>query len=87
MHKLSNNLLPTCLSQLYEKTTRICQLLRVSTGTKTFSIMSDRVWNSLSNKIDSNTSITVFKDKLKLVMLDNELVLSYPKHHHDINTF
>ena len=41
--------------------------------------MSARVWNALSNKIDSNTSRTVFKDKLKLFLLNNELVLSYPK--------
>ena len=48
-------------------------------GTKTFSNMSERVWNALSNKIDSNTSRAVFKDKLKLFLLHNELVLSYPK--------
>ena len=86
MYKFNNNLLPNCLSQLYERTdsvhhhnTRGCQLLRVPTGTKTFSNMSARVWNALSNKIDSNTSRAVFKDKLKLFLLNNELVLSYPK--------
>ena len=49
---------------IYERTdsvhvhnTRGCQLLRVPTGTKTFSNMSARVWNALSNKIDSNTSV------------------------------
>ena len=41
--------------------------------------MSARVWNALPNKIDSNTSRAVFKDKLKLLLLNNELVLSYPK--------
>ena len=86
MYKFNNNLLPNCLSQLYERTdsvhhhnTRGCQLLRVPTGIKTFSNMSARVWNALSNKIDSNTSRAVFKDKLKLFLLNNELVLSYPK--------
>ena len=74
MYKFNNNRLPNCLTQLYERTdsvhdhnTRGCQLL-VSTGTKTFSNMSARVWNALSNKIDSNTSTTVFKDKLKLFL-------------------
>ena len=86
MYKFNNNLLPNCLSQLYERTnsvhhhnTRGCQLLRVPTCTKTFSNMSARVWNALSNKIDDNTSRAVFKDKLKLFLLNNELVLSYSK--------
>ena len=67
MYKFNNNLLPNCLLQLYERTdsvhdhnTRGCQLLRVSTGTKTISNMSARDWNALSNKIDSNTSRAVF---------------------------
>ena len=87
MYRFDNNPLPTCLSQLlYERTdsvhdhnTRGCQLLRVPTGTKIFSNMSARVWNPLSNKIDSNTSRAVFKDTLKIFLLNNELVLSYPK--------
>ena len=68
MYKFNNNLLPNGLSQLHEKTdsvhdhnTRGCQLFRVPTGTKTLSNMSARVWNALSNKIDSNTSRAVFK--------------------------
>ena len=84
IYKFNNNLLLNCLSQLYERTdsvqdhnTRDCQLLRVPTGTKTFNHMSACV--CLSNKIDSNTSRAVFKDKLKLFLLNNELVLSYPK--------
>ena len=86
MYKFNNNLLPNCLSQLYERTdsvhdhnTRGCQLLIVSTVTKTFSIMSASVWNALSNKIDSNTSTAAFQDKLKLFLLHNDLVLSYHK--------
>ena len=50
MYKFNNNLLPNCLSQLYERTGNVhdhnargCQLLRVSTGTKTFSNMSARL--------------------------------------------
>ena len=49
------------------------------TGTKTFNNMSTRVWNALSDKIDINTSRAVLKDKLNLFLLNNELVLSYPK--------
>ena len=86
MYKFNNNLLTNCLSLLYERAgsvhnhnTRGCQLLKVSTGIKTFSNMSARVWNALSNKIDSNTSTAVFKDTLKLFLLHNDLVLSYPK--------
>ena len=86
MYKFNNNLLPNSLSQLYERTdsvhdhnTRGCQLLRVSTCTKMFSNTSARVWNALSDKIDSNTSRAVFKDKLKLFLLSNGLLLSYPK--------
>ena len=87
MHKFNNNLSVNCLSQLYERTdsvhdhnTRDCQLLRVQTSTKTSSNMSVRVWNALSNISDSNTSTrAVFKDIVKLFLLNNELVLSYPK--------
>ena len=56
-----------CLTQLYEgtdsvqdHTTQGCQILRVPTGTKTFSNMSARVWNALSHKIYSNTSRAVY---------------------------
>ena len=76
MYKFNDNLSPNCLSQLYERAdsvhdhnTRGCQLLRVRTGTKTLSNMSARVWNALSNKMDSNTSRAVFKGKLKLFLL------------------
>ena len=41
--------------------------------------MSAHVWNALSNKIDSNTSTAVLKDKLKPFLFYNDLVLSYPK--------
>ena len=87
MYKFNNNILPIYLSQLYERTDSVhdhnytggCQLLRVPTGTKTFSNMSARVWSALSKKNDSNTPRAVFKDKLKLFLLNNDLVLSYPK--------
>ena len=87
MYKFNNNLLPNCLSQLYERAgsvhdhnTRGCQLLRVSTGTKTFSNMSAHVWNALSNKINSNTSTAVFKDKLTLYSPVCEISHSVFKH-------
>ena len=65
--------------RVHEHNTRGCQLHRRSTGTKTFRKMYARVWNALSNTILSKTFIAVFKDTLKLFLLDDELVLSYPK--------
>ena len=57
-YKFNNSLLPNCLPKLYERTdsvhdhnTRGCQRLKVPTATKTFSNMSARVWNALSNKL------------------------------------
>ena len=80
MYKFNNTHLPICLSQLYERTG--CsrpQYSSLSTGTKIFSNMSARVWNALSNKIDSNTSTAVLNNKLKLFLLNNDLFLFYPK--------
>ena len=86
MYKFHNNLLPNSLSQLYERTnsvhdhnTRGCQLLRVPTGTKIVSNMFVRVWNAVTNNIDSNTSRALFKDELKIFLLYYVLVLFYPK--------
>ena len=86
MYKYSNNLLPECISILYlrndsihEHNTRGCHQLRVLHGAKTFNNISARVWNVLTNKFNCGVSMSIFKCKLKLFLLHNELVLNYPK--------
>ena len=44
-----------------------------------FSNISARIWNVLSNKINCDVSLSIFKCNLKLFLLNNELVLNYPK--------
>ena len=58
MRKYSNNLLPERISLLYlrndsiyEHNTRGCHQLSVYLGAKTFSNISARIWNVLTNKI------------------------------------
>ena len=86
MYKYSLNLLPECIAHLYlrndsihEHNTRGCHELRVLPGAKTFSNISARIWNVLSNKINCDVSMSIFKCNLKLFLLNNELVLNYPK--------
>ena len=86
MYKYSNNLLPESIAHLYlrndsihEHNTRGCHELRVLHGAKTFSNISARVWNVLSNKINYDVSMSIFKRNLKLFLLHNDLVLKYPK--------
>ena len=86
MYIYSSNLLPECIAQLYlrndsihEHNTRGCQLLRVPLGSKTFTNLSARIWNSLSQKLNCNVSISLFKHNLKLFLLHNELVINYSK--------
>ena len=86
MYKYSNNLLPECISLLYlrndsihEHNTRGCHQLRVLHGAKTFSNISARIWNVLTNKFNCDVSMSIFKCKLKLFLLHNKLVLNYPK--------
>ena len=52
---------------------------RVLPDAKTFTNISARVWNVISNKINCDVSMSVFKCNLKLFLLHNELVLNYPK--------
>ena len=40
---------------------------------KTFSNISARIWNALSNKINRDVSMSIFKCNLKLFLLHNEL--------------
>ena len=86
MHKYSLNLLPECITHLYlrngsilEHNTRGCHELRVLPGAKTFSNISARIWNVLSNKINCDVSMSIFTFNLKLFLLHNVLVLNYPK--------
>ena len=86
MYKYSLNLLPECIAHLYlrndsihEHNTRGCHELRVLPGAKSFSNISARIWNVLSNKINCDVSMSIFKCNLKLFLLHNELVLNYPK--------
>ena len=64
MYKYSNNLLPECIALLYlrndsihEHNTRRCHQLRVLTGAKTFSNISTRIWNGLTNNINCDISM------------------------------
>ena len=86
MDKYSNNLLPECISLLYlqndsiqEHNTRGCHQLRVPHGTKTLSNISAKIWNALTNKFNCDVLISIFKCKLKLFLLHNELMLNYHK--------
>ena len=86
MYKYFNNLLPECISLLYlrndsihEHNTRGCHQLRVLPGAKTFSNISARIWNVLTNKFKCDVLMSIFKYNLKLLLLHNELVLNYFK--------
>ena len=80
------NLLPECIALLHlrndnihEHNTRICHQLRVLHGAKTLSNINARIWNVLTNKINCDILMSIFKCNLKLCLLHNELVLNYPK--------
>ena len=88
MYKYSNNLLPECISSLYLRNDSIhehntrgigCHQLRVLHGAKTFSNISAQICNVLINKFNCDVLMSIFKCKLKLFFLHNELVLNYPK--------
>ena len=86
MYKCSLNLLPECIANLYIRNDSIHELntrgyheLRVLPAAKTFSNISARIWNALSNKIYCDVSMSIFKCNLKLFLLHNELVSNYPK--------
>ena len=72
-------MLAQCNDSIHEHNTRGCHELRVLPGAKTFSNISARIWNVLSNKINCDVSMSIFKCNLKLFLLNNELVLNYPK--------
>ena len=68
MYKYSINLLSECIAHLHlrnisihEHNTRGCHELRVLPVQKTFSNISARIWNVLSNKINCDVSMSIFK--------------------------
>ena len=84
MYKYSNNRLPECIALLFvrndnihEHNTRGCHQPRVLRGAKTFSNIIARIWNVLTNKINCDISMSIFKCNLKLLLFHNEL--NYPK--------
>ena len=86
MYKYSLNPLQECIAHLYLRNdsihvhnTRGCHELRVHPGAKTFTNISARVWNVISNKINCDVLMSVSKCNLKLFLLHNELVLNYHK--------
>ena len=80
MYKYSLNLLAKCIAHSYlrndsihEHNTRGCNALRVLPGAKTFSNISARILNVLSNEINCDVSMSIFKCNFKF-LLHNELV-------------
>ena len=52
--------------------------LPIGIHTKNFVYKSVQIWNELANKgIDASVSLPVFKKKLKMYLLHNELCLGY----------
>ena len=51
----------------------------ISFGTQSFSSVSAKIWNVLMVQIDGNVSLVIFKQSLKLYLLNNTLVISYSK--------
>ena len=85
-YKYSNNLLPDSTSQLYLRNdsihkynTREYHQLRVLPGAKISSNICARISNVLTNNINCDVSMSIFKCKLKLFLMHNELVLNDPK--------
>ena len=73
MYKYCSNLLPECIAHLYLRNDSLSMstIVRVLPGAQ--------IWNVLSNKINCDVSMSIFKCYLKLFLSHNELVLNYPK--------
>ena len=54
----------------------ICSVL---TWNSNFSTVSARIWNAVTVKFNVNTSLSKFKESLKQYLLNNILIISYPK--------
>ena len=93
MHKYSNNLLPECIAKNVQHgcqcNVHCHEFLRNGSihehntqsipGAKTFSNISARFWNVLTNKINCDVSMSMLTCNLKLFVLHNEFVLNYQK--------
>ena len=87
MYKYNNDMLPMAINELYTKNNEIHTYetrqshhlhLPMGTHTKNFVYKSVQIWNELANKgIDASVSLPVFKRKLKMYLLHNELCLGY----------
>ena len=86
MYKLSNELLPEALNELYIKKnkihhypTRNCAKYHIQPSTYGFSNVSARIWNVITTNIDVNISFMQFKIVFKLYIHENEAILKYTK--------
>ena len=87
MYKFVNDMLPTAINELYVKNneihnheTRHSNHLHLPRGThtKNFVYKSVQIWNELTKiGIDDSVSLPVFKKKLKMYLLCNELRVGY----------
>ena len=86
MYKYNNGLLPDVMNTLYRRNhdvhsynTRNNNHLRIAAGSRSFSNVSARVWNSLISNINIDVSLTIFKRNIKIYLLYNSLVLGYSR--------
>ena len=87
MYKFVNDMLPTAINELYVKNNEIHNYetrhsnhlhLPKGTHTKNFVYKSVQIWNELIIiGIDDSVSLPVFKKKLKMYLLHNELCVGY----------
>ena len=54
-------------------------MFRISSGTRTFSNISARIWNSLMVNLDIDVILIKFKESLKQYILNNVLIIKYTK--------
>ena len=80
MFKVTYELIPKSIHQLFSKNkdihshnSRNKDLLRVSTGTKNFTILSSRIWNAIVCNININVTLSHFKYILQIYLLRNTL--------------
>ena len=64
------------IHSIHNHTTRCSNLLRVPHGSKSFTNVSARIWNVVSNMIDFDVPISKFKSVLKQYILSNCLILT-----------
>ena len=86
MFKVTYELIPKSIHQLFSKNkdihshnTRNKNLLRVSTGTKNFTFLSSRIWNTIVCNININVTLSHSKYILKIYLIHNTLNFIYSK--------